>query len=293
MFKATTLQQLPANLYQLCQILQQASQIIQVQYAMYQQGDTFDIQHKEDESPVTQADLLSNEFLIQKLKEYYPLIPVLSEENEHFARHTWAEYWLIDPLDGTKEFINKTGEFTINLSLMREGNAIISALAVPMQQVVYIGEEGHLPFRWSWGMEETVAQYTHDLGAFVQRTNTVLNIAMSRRPQRSGHYADFLAFLDRNAISYEKVAAGSAYKFCLMLEGKIDLYPRFHPTSEWDTAAGQGLLQSIGGEVLALSGKPFLYNQRQTLLNHAFIAVRQSDDWSLIQPFLSQDLRKI
>lgn len=293
MFKAITLQQLPENLYQLCQILQQASQIIQTQYALYQQGDAFDIQHKEDQSPVTQADLLVNTFLIQQLAQYYPEIPVLSEENEHHARHLWSEYWLLDPLDGTKEFINQTGEFTINLSFMKNGEALISALAVPMQQVVYIGEAMRLPFRWMWGEKALLAQYTHDLDAFVQRNDSVLTIAMSRRPQRSGRYADFLAFLDNKGIVYEKVVAGSAYKFCMMLEGKIDVYPRFHPTSEWDTAAGQGLLKSIGGNICALSGEPFLYNQRQTLLNDSFIAIRQLADWTLIASFLANDSHEI
>ena len=291
MFKATTLQQLPENLYALCLILRQASQIIQQQYVLYQQGDDFDIQQKQDDSPVTQADLLANESLTAALKDLAPYYPVLSEEDVSVERHQWSTFWMIDPLDGTKEFIKKTCEFTVNLSLIQGGESVISALAIPMQNVVYIVEKGGLPFRWGWGETESIAEYQTTLPAFAPRKNDVLKIAMSRRPQHNNQYTDFLDYLEDQQIAYEKISAGSAYKFCMMLEGKIDIYPRFHPTSEWDTAAGQGLLNSIGGELFALDGKPFTYNQRDVLINSSFVAVRSTQDWQIAADFLKQDQR--
>ena len=285
MFKTTTLQQLPKNLYQLCQILQKASVILQQQYAAYQQGEGFNIDKKQDDSPVTQADLLVNDFLMQQLILLHPL-PILSEEGQHEGRENWQQFWMIDPLDGTKEFINKTGEFTINVSLIKDHQSEISALAVPMKNQIYIVEKGNLPFRFTWGEAEQIAEYHHSLDAFIHRKDEKLKIALSRRPERSGRYADFLKYLDLRNIAYDSVPAGSAYKFCMMLEGEIDLYPRFHPTSEWDTAAGQGLLQSIGGDVWSLDANPFYYNQRASLLNGNFIATRRIEDWAIISSFL-------
>lgn len=285
MFTEVALQQMPERLQQLCVILKQASQIIGQEYECYTQGKQFYIEKKGDNSPVTQADLKANTYITEQLQQLTPEFPVLSEEGQHHGRHGWEQFWLLDPLDGTREFINQTGEFTINLSLINAGESVISALAVPLQQKVYIAEKGHLPFRWQWSEQKiTLEQYQHDAG-HVQST---LRIAMSRRPERSERYSAFLAYLDQCQVEYEKVAAGSAYKFCMMLEDQIDIYPRFHPTSEWDTSAGQGLLQSIGGEVFDLKHRAFIYNQRSSLLNQSFIALRDVQDWQYLQDFLVQ-----
>lgn len=295
MFNPVTLQQLPQNLYQLCQILQQASQILQQQYITYLQGDDFEIQHKQDESPVTQADLLVNQFLSQKLGELAEVYPILSEEGQQEERKNWQEFWMIDPLDGTKEFINKTGEFTINLSLICEGDSVISALAVPLKNTIYIVEQGQMAYRWQWQDEQIILsqyQITQDLTAFIARKDQILHVAMSRRKQtskRSVNYQNFIDYLEQLNVQYETISAGSAYKFCMMLEGEIDIYPRLHPTSEWDTAAGQGLLQSIGGELLTLSGHPFKYNQRDTVENGHFFALRKQQDWAIFQKFFEKN----
>ena len=286
MFNPVNLQQLPTNLYQLCQILQQASQILQKQYALYCQGGDFTVQQKQDESPVTQADLLVNQFLVQQLNALDVVYPILSEEGQHEERKHWQEFWMIDPLDGTKEFIKKTGEFTINLSLIREGELVVSALAVPLKNTIYINQQNNLPYRYIWSENQVdLSQYADQRVNGYVENDRILNIAMSRRPQQSG-YKIFLDNLDQAKINYHKVVAGSAYKFCMMLEGEIDIYPRLHPTSEWDTAAGQGLLQGIGGEVFTISGKPFVYNQRNTLENGSFFAVCNVDDWAYFKKFL-------
>lgn len=294
MFNPVTLQQLPQNLYQLCQILQQASQILQQQYTNYIQGDAFEIQQKQDESPVTQADLLVNQFLEQELNRLPKIYPILSEEGQNDQRKQWNEFWMIDPLDGTKEFINKTGEFTINLSLIENGDSVISALAVPLKNRIYIVEQGQQAFRWQWHDDQVaLSQYQskQDLAAFSERKDQTLNIAMSRRKQsaRGGRYSRLIDYIEQLNVRYETISAGSAYKFCMMLEGEIDIYPRLHGTSEWDTAAGQGLLQSIGGELLTLSGKPFRYNQRDTIENGYFFAVRKQQDWLMFQNFFEKN----
>lgn len=287
MFKATTLQQLPQNLYQLCEILQQASQIIQKQYELYLQGYDVDIQHKQDDSPVTQADLLANDFLTQQLAQLEGGYPILSEEGDQAERQGWDTFWMIDPLDGTKEFIKKTGEFTINLSLIKNGESIISVLAVPLKQQIYISNQGEYPYRYTWQKDQVQIAYYQSNHSQILDESSVIKVGVSRRLRVDGAYAQFFSALDASQQSYQTIEAGSAYKFCLMLEGEIDVYPRLHGTSEWDTAAGQGLLQSIGGEILTLTGKPFVYNQRNTLENNEFLALRKSEDWSLLKTFFS------
>lgn len=298
MFAKVALEQMPQNLQQLSRILQQASAIIVAEYERYQRGGQFQIERKSDNSPVTQADLKAHRFISQALAQLTPKLPLLSEEGEHNERHQWQRFWMLDPLDGTKEFIDQTGEFTINLSLIENGGSVISAIAVPLMSKLYIVEnsivekhqqEAQLPYRYQWNAQGQIElfQFQYDLNknSLKQngfKTENSLRIAMSRRPEGSLRYQEFLDFLTSQNISYHKVNAGSAYKFCMMIEGEIDLYPRFHPTSEWDTSAGQGLLQSISGEVFDLSHRPFRYNQRTSLLNGQFIALRDVRDWAVI-----------
>ncbi|WP_374295150.1 3'(2'),5'-bisphosphate nucleotidase CysQ [Acinetobacter sp.] len=308
MFAKAALEQMPQNLQQLSRILQQASAIIVAEYERYQRGGQFQIERKSDNSPVTQADLKAHRFISQALAELTPKLPLLSEEGEHHERHQWQRFWMLDPLDGTKEFIDQTGEFTINLSLIKNGESVISAIAVPLMSKLYIVEnsivekhqqERQLPYRYQWNAQGQIElfQFQHDLNKNDIKQNDLktdksLRIAMSRRPERSSRYQEFLEHLTSQNISYHKVSAGSAYKFCMMIEGEIDLYPRFHPTSEWDTSAGQGLLQSIGGEVFDLSHRPFRYNQRTSLLNGQFIALRDVRDWTVISGFVNTLINK-
>lgn len=284
MFKDVALQQMPQKLQHLCEILRQASQILCREYQAFIDGQQFNIEEKKDHSPVTQADLKANDYITAQLRQNFPDLPILSEEGQHQGRQNWKKFWLLDPLDGTKEFIHQTGEFTINLSLINAGESVISAIAVPLQHTIYIGEQGDLPFKWQWQQQQTHLMKFEPAVSLQDRA--VLRIAMSRRPERSTLYAEFLQYLQQHQIEYEKVAAGSAYKFCMMLEEQIDVYPRFHPTSEWDTSAGQGLLQSIGGDVFDLNHQSFRYNQRTSLLNGNFIALRQKQDWSILADFL-------
>lgn len=269
----------------LCTLLQQASALLERLYHHYLSGQHLQVDYKQDTSPVTQADWQAHQLIVKALGQLTPDIPVLSEEGLHDLRQQWSHYWLLDPLDGTREFIEKTGEFTINLSLMRHGQVDVAALAVPLQHCLYFCQAGNLPFRYEWSDGEIRLSHYHP-----DRNRDIaprpLQLAMSRRADKSPWYGYLLADLQQRQQPVALVQAGSAYKFALMLEGDIDAYVRFHPTSEWDTAAGQGLLEAIGGALVDMQGRPFRYNQRTTLQNDAFIAVRKASDWQQFAPVM-------
>lgn len=251
---------------QLLPVLQQASQILFEEYQSYTTGSEFNIHQKSDQSPVTQADLRVNHFLMQALAQVQPVYPVLSEESDNVGRHEWSTCWMLDPLDGTKEFIHKRDEFTINLSLIENSKTIFSVIVVPCEQQMYLGYLDDLPYKYQFNH----GQWWRYQNAKSSPSQT-LQIGLSHS-SKNPKYQQFIGFIEQQNHAVIRREAGSAYKFCMMLEGEIDLYPRFHPTSEWDTSAGQGLLESIGGGLVSLHGRPFEYNQRDTVLNAGFLA---------------------
>lgn len=259
---------------ELIPILTQANAILREEYQQYCNGEQFYIDAKGDESPVTQADLRVNQYLVQALAELTPNIPILSEESDYSQRGLWHQCWMLDPLDGTREFIAKRDKFTINLSLLESHQSILSVISVPHEDVIYMTDGQHYPYKYHIGTQQW---YQYDITQRPQRDK--ISIAISHGSSHK-KYRDFIDYIAQYH-QIEAFQAGSAYKFCMMLEGKIDLYPRFHPTSEWDTSAGQGLLESIGGGLLALNQKPFLYNYRSTLLNDGFIAVTDEKLYSI------------
>lgn len=252
---------------QLVPIMAQASQILLEEYQSYCAGCEFNIQEKSDDSPVTQADLKVNHFLLKHLATVSPQLPVLSEESDYSARAAWQRCWMLDPLDGTKEFIHERDEFTINLSLIDDHQTTFAIIAVPCEQVMYVGYTSQLPYKYSFSQQQWF-QYQPQ----PHEPDAALQIGLSHN-SKNPKYQNFIQpILQHRTI--ERREAGSAYKFCMMLEGEIDIYPRFHPTSEWDTSSGQALLESIGGGLMTLDQKPFLYNQRETVLNGGFIAFK-------------------
>ena len=231
----------------------------------------FDVQRKSDESPLTQADLASHHHIVSGLKELTPEIPVISEESglpSFDERRKWQRYWLIDPLDGTKEFVNRNGEFTVNIALIELKRPILGVVRVPVQNKTYVGCVGH-------GAE------LHD-GAGPARAIHVAE--KSSRPvrvvgSRSHRGASLDAYL-KQIGDYDMVPMGSSLKFCVVAEGNADIYPRLGLTSEWDTAAAQAVVEQAGGKVLQLDGKPLLYNDKEDILNPFFIVIGASDqDW--------------
>jgi 3'(2'), 5'-bisphosphate nucleotidase len=230
----------------------------------------FDVQEKGDESPLTQADLASHRCIAEGLRALTPELPVISEEEglPTFAeRGAWQRYWLIDPLDGTKEFVNRNGEFTVNIALVDGGRPVLGIVHVPVQDKTYVGCEGH--------------------GSELRADGTVTPIRVaesSRTPvrvvgSRSHRGSSLDAFLARIGET-DMVPMGSSLKFCVVAEGRADIYPRLGPTSEWDTAAAQAVVEQAGGKVLELDGKPLSYNQKEEILNPFFVVIGAADrDW--------------
>ena len=221
------------------------------------------VEYKADESPITRADRAAHDILAAQLALLAPEIPVLSEEAEEShafaARRAWRELWLVDPLDGTREFIGRNGEFTVNVALVRDHEPVLGVVAAPALGLSYYAARG--------------------FGAFCSDGKA------GPRPIRSraaadplvvvgsrSHRGDSLDGLLARLGPHELRPMGSALKFCLVAEGAADFYPRLGPTSEWDTAAAQAVLEVAGGAVTTLDGAPLRYNARDTLLNPHFIA---------------------
>ncbi len=230
----------------------------------------FDVQAKGDVSPLTQADLASHRHIVAGLTALTPDIPIISEEEglPPFAeRGQWSRYWLIDPLDGTKEFVNRNGEFTVNIALIDAHRPILGVVHVPVQDKTYVGCEGHGAELREGGTSTPV----HVAAA----TNSPVRIVGSR--SHRGSSLD--AFLDKVGES-DMLPMGSSLKFCVVAEGRADVYPRLGPTSEWDTAAAQAVVEQAGGKVLELDGKPLSYNAKEDILNPWFVVIGPSDtDW--------------
>jgi 3'(2'), 5'-bisphosphate nucleotidase len=226
------------------------------------------VEYKADESPITRADRAAHDILAARLSLLTPSIPVLSEEAEaahDFAvRRAWPELWLVDPLDGTREFISRNGEFTVNVALIRGHEPVLGVVAAPALGLTYFAARGHGAFR---AQTESGAEPIH-----VRPAADPLVVVGSR-----SHRGDSLDGLLARLGPHEMRPMGSALKFCLVAEGSADFYPRLGPTSEWDTAAAQAVLEVAGGAVTTLDGSPLRYNQRDTLLNPHFIAYGDRD----------------
>jgi len=229
--------------------------------SIYAQG--FSVTEKADQSPLTEADLRAHEILSAGLKRLAPEVPVLSEEAEAlpFAeRSGWDWLWIVDPLDGTREFVQRNGEFTVNVALVHGHRPVLGVVHAPVLETDYYACEGYGAFRvGSDGLARAIC---------VEIPPARPLRVVGSRSHRGDSLDGFLA----HAGEHELVAVGSSLKFCLVAEGRADVYPRLGPTSEWDTAAGQCVLEQAGGHVDGLDGLPLRYNARPTLLNPHFIA---------------------
>ena len=235
----------------------------------------FDVATKDDASPLTEADLRAHRVIVDGLRELTPEVPVISEEAEpppFEERRHWQRYWLVDPLDGTKEFVSRNGEFTVNIALIEVGEPVLGVVGVPVRGHIYVGDcQAGETFRVS------------DVGREPLRTRAMepgpITVVASRR-HGSGRLATYLDTLGR---SFEIVRrpVGSSLKFCLLAEGKADFYPRLGPTSEWDIAAAHAVLQGAGGAVMQTDGSPLRYNAKESFLNPDFVAVGDPEyGWS-------------
>jgi 3'(2'), 5'-bisphosphate nucleotidase len=228
---------------------------------------------KGDDSPLTRADLQSHALLRRGLASLEPALPLLSEESsptELAERRSWRRFWLVDPLDGTKEFLTRTGEFTINIALIIRHRPVLGVLYLPLKREAYVGIPGVWARHYRWHAGD---RWAHSgLATRSLAPGTPLTVLASRR-HRGPRLQACLEWLGERWQPIERHNSGSALKFCQLAEGRGDFYPRFSPCSEWDTAAGQALLEAAGGSLLGLDGEPLRYNCRDTLLSRNFIAV--------------------
>ena len=228
----------------------------------------FDTRNKDDRSPVTDADERAEAIILAELETALPGIPVLAEESfsAGFRPETGSTFILVDPVDGTKEFINRNGEFTVNIALIENGRPTAGCVFAPARERIFVG--GTKAWAGPLKAGETVNPDSLDLITTRARPQTGLTAVMSR----SHADADTLAFAEAQGV-VEKVSAGSSLKFCLVAEGSADIYPRFGPTREWDTGAGHAVLSAAGGRVTQPDGADFVYGKTDTdYLNGPFVA---------------------
>jgi 3'(2'), 5'-bisphosphate nucleotidase len=231
---------------------------------------------KADDSPVTAADLAAHHLILDGLTALDPSIPVLSEEDANIpqsVRAGWQRWWLVDPLDGTKEFISESEEFTVNIALIEQGRVVFGVVSMPTSGRYYVGGSELGAWRCDQGGTPVAIQVRE-----VLEPGQPFTVVASRRhssPQQERLLAGLSASLGELVLA----SIGSSLKFCLLAEGAADCYPRLAPTSQWDTAAAQGVLEGAGGEVLDLNGAPFCYPARESLLNEFFLALPAKAAW--------------
>ncbi len=241
-------------------IARQAGDAIMAVY----ESSSLEVQRKDDNSPLTQADLAAHHVIEAGLKQLTPDLPVLSEESASvpFAtRSVWKRYWLVDPLDGTREFIKRNGEFTVNIALIEQYEPVLGVVYAPAKGLLYYASKGKGAFKLADGTEvKAICTRTYNAKA--------LTVAGSRS------HADetLMRFINRLGPC-KLVSMGSSLKICLVAEGRADIYPRLGLTSEWDTAAAQCVLSEAGGALIGLDGNNFRYNLKESMLNSHFLAI--------------------
>jgi 3'(2'), 5'-bisphosphate nucleotidase len=230
------------------------------------------VELKEDRSPLTEADRISHRILCDGLRALRPELPILSEESapgEMARRREWERYWLVDPLDGTKEFLKQNGEFTVNVALVEAHRAVLGVVFAPALDLLYFGA-------LDAGAHKQAADGRAHAIRVADKESAPLRVVGSR-----SHAGDRLAAYLEHLGPHELKPMGSSLKICLVAEGEADVYPRLGPTSEWDTAAAQAVLESAGGALTDTAGRPLRYNTKDGLLNPDFLAVGNSSrDWT-------------
>ncbi len=220
------------------------------------------VDYKSDDSPLTLADEASHQVIVIGLKDLYPDVPIISEEGENLAyevRKQYKMYWLVDPLDGTKEFINRNGEFTVNIALIKNKRAVAGFVFAPYLDEFYYGIEGEGAFKMSGSKKEML------------KVNGTENQRVAVRSKSHPSVEEEVVLKQYDVV--DSISVGSSLKFCMVAEGKADVYYRFGPTMEWDTAAGHAVVNAAGGKVLMETGpEEFQYN-KESLLNSSFLCL--------------------
>lgn len=247
-------------------IAREAGKIIMQIYAR-----DFEVMMKVDKSPVTEADLAANDYIEHALKKLTPDIPILSEESEQLSfseRSQWDRYWLIDPLDGTRAFVRKSDEFTVNIALVSQHQPILGVVYIPVTEESYFAAQDEGAFKL--GSDGKIMR--------IACRELVFPPAIIGNKSKTGEMQRFL----KKVGDYEFSQMSSSWKVCLVAEGSVDLYTRFFPTSEWDTAASHAVINEAGGQLVTTDMQPLLYNTKESLENpHFFVMGKNHKDWSL------------
>ena len=229
------------------------------------------VSRKEDNTPLTEADLAAHRIIEDGLASLTPRLPVLSEESDdltYATRAAWEAYWLVDPLDGTREFIKRNGEFTVNIALIEQHRPVLGVVYAPALDLLYFAVQGAGAWRQQGDQPPQEIAVKHYDAAKV--------LVAGSRSHGGDRLTEFLGKLGE----YELISMGSSLKICLVAEGRADVYPRLGPTSEWDTAAAQCVLEEAGGRLVDNQNRPFSYNTKESLLNPDFFATNAtSPDW--------------
>lgn len=231
---------------------------------------------KSDQSPLTRADLQSHGIIVRELAKLEPRLPILSEEaatDPYETRRDWQAYWLVDPLDGTKEFIKRSGDFTVNIALVENGRPCLGVVYAPVKQLLYYALQGQGAFRKQHDREMQRIQ------ARGYRETQPLRVVASQ-----SHRGEMLEHYLRALPQHVCISMGSSLKLCLVADGSADLYPRLGPTMEWDTAAAQCVVECAGGQVTSLDGQPLRYNKPDLLNPFFMVSGNPAFPW---QTFLS------
>lgn len=248
---------------------------------VYNREGSIEVMTKDDHSPLTEADIAAHKIIVAELTKLTPDLPILSEESADISweeRQSWSTYWLVDPLDGTKEFVKRNGEFTVNIALIENHVPVLGVVYVPVRDILYSGEKQSGAYVQRNGHEKqiTVASMfdSDDLNRALKESEAkdIVNVVASR----SHRGAELDAWLNKAETTFKKVellSMGSSLKICLVAEGKADIYPRLALTSEWDTAAAQAILEAAGGILTDTDFKAYRYNHKENILNPFFFAI--------------------
>jgi 3'(2'), 5'-bisphosphate nucleotidase len=240
----------------------------------------FSVEYKEDNSPLTLADKNSHEVIEAGLKKCsgYPLLSEEMAQADYEVRKGWKTFWLVDPLDGTKEFVKRNGEFTVNIALIEDGKPIMGVIYLPVHRVLYYSSKGKGAHRIKDINPKLEFKDMQEIKSACKKlpaekpASGVFTIVASRS-HNSPETEAFIAHEKEKHGNVTTVSAGSSIKFCLVAEGKADAYPRFAPTMEWDTGAGQAIAEEAGKRVVLIDGKTPLSYNKQSLLNPGFIVI--------------------
>ena len=257
------------NLLEIVNISVDAGEVILNYY-----NENVDVIYKDDESPLTKADLASHKIITDSIKKITPDIPILSEEEfiDWKIRKKWKKYWLIDPLDGTKEFIKKNDEFTVNIALIENNRPILGVIYTPALNELFYSIKNFGSYKILTKKKLNTLKEAKRISINKKKSNKI-KIVGSR--SHSNPIVD--EWVNKNFNEFDILQKGSSLKFCLIAEGSADIYPRFGPTSEWDIAAGHIILEEAGGKLKSIDNKEILYNEKENILNPEFFAYSNID----------------